>query len=343
MYYPGAADVRAAAAIHVTPGADLDGIDLRLNALRYYRVRGRIVDPRTGNPPRQVRLRLSTANGGSIRRGQRYDVESGSFEMWNLSPGVFSVIAELAPPPGEESPPFRASTTVVIADADVEGVALVLAAVAAGTSIGGRVSLDAGAAAQPAFPLELLRVQLSAASTDEMNWDAPQLDAQGAIRLKNIQPGEYWLMLDGIPTGFYIKEARFGGVDALNRPVVAPSVLEAHHTLDIVIGSKVGKVEGTVLDSNGRPAPLAQVVLIPNRNRHRSELFRPVTADAAGHFSITNITPGDYRLAAWETLEPYEFFDPARMAQAEALGKPVQVTESSSENLTLRLIPAAAP
>jgi hypothetical protein len=73
------------------------------------------------------------------------------------------------------------------------------------------------------------------------------------------------------------------------------------------------------------------VVLIPSRNRERTELFRPVTADSSGRFTIPAIAPGEYILAAWDAIEPFAFFDPALMRQAEVSGKTIRVLGSSSQ------------
>lgn len=78
-------------------------------------------------------------------------------------------------------------------------------------------------------------------------------------------------------------------------------------------------------------------MLIP-RNRERTELFRPVTADSAGHFKIANVAPGDYTLAAWEAMEPFAFFDPNLIREAEAQGKTVRIEESSSQAMNVPAI-----
>jgi hypothetical protein len=90
-----------------------------------------------------------------------------------------------------------------------------------------------------------------------------------------------------------------------------------------------------VIDSRGQPAPGVQVVLIPDENRFRTDLFRPVTSDAKGHFSIPAVTPGNYRLAAWEIIESYGFFDPELIKQAEQNGKPIRIAESSNQTVTV--------
>jgi uncharacterized surface anchored protein len=138
------------------------------------------------------------------------------------------------------------------------------------------------------------------------------------------------------PEGYYFKEARFGGMDALNGSF--------HFTgsetgpLDIVMSSNAASVEGRAANDKREPIANATVVLVPDRYRERADLFREVTTDANGHFSISSVVPGDYRLLAWETLESHEYFDPDLLARSESKGLPVHLSESSRQSVDVRVI-----
>lgn len=100
------------------------------------------------------------------------------------------------------------------------------------------------------------------------------------------------------------------------------------------------RIEGTtVRQGTGEPLARARVVLIPERNRDRAELFRPVTADPGGHFNISAVAPGDYKVAAWEYIEPYAFFDRELLKQADDNGKLIRVAESSKQTINVVPIP----
>jgi hypothetical protein len=64
-------------------------------------------------------------------------------------------------------------------------------------------------------------------------------------------------------------------------------------------------------------------------------LFKAVTADSSGSYAITAVAPGDYILAAWEAIEPYAFFDPELIREAEAAGTRVRIGESSPVTLNI--------
>jgi hypothetical protein len=45
----------------------------------------------------------------------------------------------------------------------------------------------------------------------------------------------------------------------------------------------------------------------------------------------------DYKIVAWNAMEPFAFFDPEFIKLAEQNGKPVRVTESSKQTITLNV------
>jgi hypothetical protein len=54
-----------------------------------------------------------------------------------------------------------------------------------------------------------------------------------------------------------------------------------------------------------------------------------------------SVAPGGYTLAAWETIEPFGFFDPDNIAHVQTTGKTIQVAESSNQAVSLTAIPAS--
>ena len=55
---------------------------------------------------------------------------------------------------------------------------------------------------------------------------------------------------------------------------------------------------------------------------------------------MSGIAPGDYKVFSWEALEEYAWFDPELLAQSETRGHAVRTSESSTETIEVRLIPA---
>jgi hypothetical protein len=151
-----------------------------------------------------------------------------------------------------------------------------------------------------------------------------------------VVPGEYRVVVNP-SQDFYVKELRYNRLDALTNPVSVCCNSDA--TIEVVISRNVGQVDGVIVDDRMQPAPGVQAVLVPNA-RHRTELYKTATTDQSGRFAMRGLAPGDYKLFAWEALENYGYFDPDVIRRVEALGKPVQVGESSKLAVEGKVIPS---
>jgi 5-hydroxyisourate hydrolase-like protein (transthyretin family) len=162
----------------------------------------------------------------------------------------------------------------------------------------------------------------------------------GTFQIENTPPGEYRVGI--APSGdYFIKEGRFDRNDVLTQPLKFSGTLSGGAGLEIVLSRNVGQVSGLVTDEKLQPVAGVQVVLVPEKNRDRTELFKSVTTDESGRFLLAGITPGDYRLYSWESLETYGYFDPQVLKDAEPFGKLFHVAESSKHQLDVRIIPAS--
>jgi hypothetical protein len=97
-YYARATGVSAATPIDVKSGADVRGIDLLVTQQRPFRVRGRVVNTQTGQPPQRVSFVLSHQESGNegvnLVNGinPNYRAADGFFELQNVSAGSFFLI-----------------------------------------------------------------------------------------------------------------------------------------------------------------------------------------------------------------------------------------------------------
>ena len=107
--------------------------------------------------------------------------------------------------------------------------------------------------------------------------------------------------------------------------------------MEIVLGPGMGDIDARVIKSSGAPASSTTVVLIPDaRLRGRLDLFLNQTTDEAGTVHFGNVTPGSYKLFAWEDIESGEWWDPEFMKVQEARGTTVKIGEKSRESVELR-------
>jgi protocatechuate 3,4-dioxygenase beta subunit len=363
-YYPGTPDLSRAAAVDLQSGAEARA-DFNLVKGERYRIRGRALDAATGRPPQDVVLSVSPRNaaGGAsvdalfggisgMLQGNKYTSATGEFELRDVAPGSYwlqAMVANVGPNPSGAAPPSAAdpaavasafSTTQIPVDVfgrDLENVTLVISP---GIPIQGRVRIDGVSNAnQNPFGGITLSFQsttgggsiLSAITGNTM----PAAD--GNFTFPRVTPGEYKLSVNLANPNMYVKEARLDQTDVLQGISIGDRV---DSVLDVVLGQNGGQLDGTVTGADLKPVSGVKAVLVPERLRNRLDLYKTAITNQDGRFTIRGLTPGDYRLLAWEDIEPFAYFDAEVIRQYEALGKPVRIQDGSKETAEVKIIPA---
>jgi hypothetical protein len=259
--------------------------------------------------------------------GQAYDAATGLFTIRDVIPG--SYVLQVAAWPALARVPIEVTNT------NVENVVVV---VNAGMNIGGQFTVEGGEMPAP----NTMRVQMRLVTNGVQNFvgyaPSAQAAAGGSFLMSDVLPGQYRVI---VPPGqdFYVKQVRYDRQDALQNPIEVSSRNSDGAGFEIVISRNVGQIDGVIVDSRGMPVPGVQAVLIPDL-RNRTELYKNATTDQTGRFVMRGVTPGDYKLFAWEALENNGYFDPDVMRRSESLGKAVQVGESSQLVIEGKIIPA---
>ena len=345
-FYPGVADVQDARPIDIQGGAELQAIDITLMSKpQTYKIRGRVIDSRTGQPapnasvtpwPQMPGLEASGLNADAINMSsefpnRHYNPQAGTFEIGNLAPGTYLVKASVMDAGASRA---SGSATVAISDSDVDGVAI---AAFPPVAISGRLQID-GQLPQGTTVnrLGFVLISQSERGNGNSNFVQSRTKPDGTFQLNDVLPGDYRFRVQ--PTfDMYIKEARFEGLDILNTPIHFSG--SASGTIDIVLANTSGRVSGIVTDGRSQPAPATRVILVPDRARERTEMYKLTSTDENGRFTFSAIPPGDYKVFSWEQIEEYAWYDPGLLAQSETKGRLVHVTESSTETIEVTLIP----
>ncbi len=166
----------------------------------------------------------------------------------------------------------------------------------------------------------------------------PPAGADGSFTLDGVAPGDFRVTLQRVPPDGYVKSMRLGNADVLNDGLHLSGPPEG--LLEIVIGANAGKIEGSVVNARQQAVANRTVVLVPDfRLRQRADLYKVATTDNAGLFRMQGLTPGEYKLFAWENIEPGAWQDPAFIVNYENAGRPIHIYEGTSENLQLPVIP----
>jgi hypothetical protein len=139
-----------------------------------------------------------------------------------------------------------------------------------------------------------------------------------------------------VPENFYVKAARYNQNDILYSPWTYTGT-EAG-TLEVVVSSGAVQISGVAMDAQSRPVAGVPIVLIPDQHRDRYELYKNTTTDANGRYSIHSISPGDYKLFAWESIDLNAWFDPEIVKRFENQGRALHILESSNQIVDLKTI-----
>jgi hypothetical protein len=341
-YYPGTSDPSTAMSIEVQAGTDLTAIDFALRKQDVFRIRGRVLDPVTNTIPGSVQVLIIPRNNPSVSFNFistppiDYNNTSGTFQIRDVLPGSYWVQAIFNPTSGQAPRlGLTAEVAVDVSESDVEGLTL---AFTPGFSISGHLSDEDGTSIASLTDYRKIRVSLT--SITPRGPLVPNLAAQpsadGTFHIDNLQPGDYKVSVASAPPGMYLKEVRLGQVDIMNGVSLSGPVAVS---LEVLLSPKAGQITGTVVDSARNPVPGIEAVLVP-AEYDRNDLYRTVISDQNGQFSIRSVSPGNYRLFAWEDIEPFSYTDPDFLRRYENQGISIKISESQNMMVEARLIPA---
>src|SRR5262249_19843353 len=115
--------------------------------------------------------------------------------------------------------------------------------------------------------------------------------ADGSFRFDRVGPNDYVVEFTGLPPDAYIARLSDDNVDVLEDGIEVKST-DIH--INGVISFTGGILEGTITGAHR-----GIVALIPDLHDRASRRYRSANTDDDGHFMISAIPPGSYRLFAW--------------------------------------------
>jgi protocatechuate 3,4-dioxygenase beta subunit len=343
-WFPGTADATAGAPIDVAPGAQLRNIDILLAKLHTVSVRGRVVSeagapgggqgaPRT-NFSVVLSARSAMGAGGTTSRGTAVTPD-GSFDFRGVTPGSYFLIAQV----NAQGKNFAARTAIQVGGSNVEGITLPLRG---GVPVSGRVRVE-GETTQSIASVQVLLRQAEIGGFVFGPSPTQQVKPDGSFQMDDVGADRYTISFTGLPEGFYVKSVRSSNLDVLAGGLEVAGESPAH--LDVVLSPNAGQVAGAVLDPNTqKAAPATMVVLVPQEKerRDREAFYLTATSDLSGQFKFKSVTPGEYRVYAWEDVEFGAWMDPDFMKPLESRGEAVSVSEGGRLAIQVNLIAADA-
>jgi hypothetical protein len=328
IYFPGVTEPEGTKPIRVALGREINGVDFRLRGQGLATIAGYITSAVTRKPV-AASITVSPVEEANVSRYRGQSSASGSFGIGEVAPGAY--IVEVRSSVGERLtgflririPPFNMPPFVF----DLR------LALSSGMQVPGRLLFSNDS------PLDLRRIQVALTSVDFPSPAGVAPGSDGQFTINGVLPDEYLLTVTGLPDDVYVKAARYGTGDALEAPVNTRSGVSA--PLQILLDSSGGRVTAAVFDRENRPVRGAQVVLVPDTaRRHRPDQYRVGTSGEDGQVTIRGIPPGDYKVLAWESIEPNAHLNRDYMQSYEDFGVDVRIASGDNAPLSVRSIPA---
>jgi uncharacterized surface anchored protein len=321
-FYPGSSDPASAVPIDLGMGADLRGIDIRLTKIGTFRVRGRLAGVPLGARPM---LSLLPTGPNATSLGSNATATAAppdwSFEFKGLAPGLYVLSGVVA----TGASVLSGSTPIEIGNQHVDGVVLSVGA-------GGYAELQGKLALSGVGELKGATVSLEPADAAGSGFSSNPIDADGRFVVRAAAGHRYYVRVSGGPETAYVKSVRWRGEeDITERDLDLTTGVSG--SLQITLSATGAGVEGSVRGADDKPIAGATVVLIPDSGRYT--LYRTVTTDQNGAYSITGIAPGEYKMLAWEEIEPGAYEDPAFVKPFLSKAQALSLRENDRKSCSL--------
>jgi hypothetical protein len=149
-------------------------------------------------------------------------------------------------------------------------------------------------------------------------------------------PAEYEVRVTELPPGTYVKSIRCGEQDALHGLLDLTG--SAAGSLDIVLSSRVAAIGGKVSNAKNEAVAGALAIAWP-RKAELAGGVRSAPTDQNGNFTIMDLGPGDYFVAAWDDLDPGLAGDAGFLGRFQSDAASATVAEGGKATVNVRLVP----
>ncbi len=343
-YYPGVPDPASALGLEAVAGQQMPELNVRLRKTDVFHVRGKVVGNLSAYSVKIAAIREPAESESDCFEGQTVEAD-GAFDIVGLPSGPWELFAAGSGSGFMElGPTGRASFDVV--NRNVEDIVV---AVHLPAELHGSVRMVPERTNADSPPVPEIRL-VNPASSSGYSYIGMEVQRDGTFSAEKAEPKKYRLDLTP-PQGGFVQSVLLDGREHVDSLIDLTG--ESRRSLQITISMTAGTITGSVTNPDGAMPTAAIVTLVPDgppAALYRPELHPIVRTDATGHFIVRNVTPGTYRVYAWERLaavpelpfgEPMAFADPEFPRAFDNMSAVVTVGESESKQVSLHLISAA--
>jgi hypothetical protein len=351
-FYPGSTQLAYASPVRLSPGAEVTGIDIRLEKSRLARITGRVTATRNlSDGQTSVVLTPSAAFGaGRLAGFSGFSSVSadGTFAIADVPPGDYVLTARSLPSAvlrdllrtGSSAPLTRdlnaefGTLPITVDGRDIGDVQLALSS---GGRIAGRVTLDG----RPFDPgAKYVAVVAAPADTSAIAAGATsvRVGRDGRFDIRGVA-GKFVIRMDDPGKEFALARVAQFGRDVTDSGVLI-SPLEQSVDIEIALTSLPTELTGRVLlPASSEPQASPCVVVVFSTDDHRWSLpesrYVATAAPSSGVFSVVGLPPGKYWAVAVSNVD--EPGDVSYLAEVRRLATEVSLREGETASVTLRL------
>ena len=316
-YYQSTSSIQLARVIDVAAGSTIGGINIASHFENGITVRGKVsFTGSAASVELEPRLPMIPA---AIASSVTVDRNTGAFSIPNVFPGEYFLNAQ--------SDGYSIRIPLEIGSATVPEIQVTIPRP---VHFATNIKFESNLSNPPAISF---RIHAGTPSVEEF------MALNGGLPTLSLIPGDYQITPWTDPTKAYPQSMRLGNLDVLNDGLhVDPS---SEGTIELVMGTHPGNLQGNVISATGQPEPNTIVVLLPDAaHRNRVDLFKDVRTDIQGRFKVEAVPPGDYVVLSWEDIEPTAWKNAEFMKDYEKFGKPIHVDADGRNTIQVEAIPS---
>ncbi len=286
VYFPGVSQASQAQAISVKAGEEFQA-DITMRRVKTVEIAGRVIGAAGPAAHALIRLEPAESTESDFDRQDTTD-EKGGFRLRNIPEGTYYILAYLREQ-GTVVYETRARQKVEVTGDNIDAVTVTLTP---GVTVQGKLKMDGSASPLP----DSATVFLTSVDEDELPGGRCEVKKDGSFECKAIHDGNYAVHVAGLEQETYIKSARSGPDDVLEKGLQVEG--NSAGKIEVTIASDSAKLEGSVADDDG-PVAGARVRLVPDPLTPYNHLrIHRTKTDQLGHFSMIGIAPGEYAIRA---------------------------------------------
>jgi hypothetical protein len=330
QFYPGTPSIDSAATLTLNAGNDLKGIDFTLSATPQIPVSGVVQCPTGIDPNAFVSIQFIPEFRVPGERNLSFGTNGPDYKFQiNVPAGKYRVVASL-----EAKDRIYQAEQWVEAGPAVDNLSLTLTP---GTPLAGKLIVEG----EPIRKSGPYSIRLTSGDDTPIGGQTPttEVSDSGSFEFPSVPSGIWDIGVVPMPSGSYIKSMQLGEQDVLT----ADMKLEegTRKPLTIVLSTKGALVSGNVMkpDASGPLTGTRSRLLLAPAGKYENvqSFYETALSDGKGHFEFKGVTPGIYRLYAFDRLQSDEYWKPdflkpftAAAGEAFEVGEGARVTHDAA-------------